>query len=75
LWEKFHSLLESAGLPSDRRHCFHCVRKSAESYAAVRCGVEQAAAMVGHGVGIARASYIDPRICPPMSLVDHLPRP
>lgn len=68
-------LLRDAGLPFDRQHLFHCLRRTAESYAAAARGIEWAAAATGHSVAVARKSYISPMICPAPSLIEALPRP
>ena len=75
VWRHLKKILRSAGLPHDSKRMFHCLRRSAESHAAAQRGIEWAAAAVGHGVGVARKSYISPAICRPPSLVDALPRP
>jgi len=68
-------LLRDAGLPFDRQHLFHCLRRTAESYAAAARGIEWAAAAVGHSAAVARKSYISPLVCPAPSLIEALPRP
>jgi integrase len=68
-------ILDLAGLPNDRRHKFHCIRKTAESYAAAEKGIEWAAAAVGHSVEVARRNYISKAICTPPALIEALPRP
>lgn len=75
VWLHLKCLLRDAGLPFDRQHLFHCLRRTSESYAAARVGIAAAAAMVGHSEQVARQSYISPTICQPPSLVDVLPRP
>jgi integrase len=70
----FGKLLKLAGLPSDRHHKFHCIRRTAESYAAANMGIEAAAAAVGHSVAVAKKHYISPAICKPPALIDGLPR-
>jgi integrase len=75
LWRKLGQLCRSVGLPNDRLHKFHCIRRSAESYGAAARGVEWAAAAVGHSTVIALRSYICPAICRAPALVDVLPRP
>jgi len=75
LWQHLKRLLQSAGLPDDRHHMFHCIRRTAESMAAAERGVEWAAACVGHGAEVARRHYISPSICPGPALWEALPRP
>jgi integrase len=74
LWTAFGRLLKAAGLPCDRRHKFHCIRRTSESYAAEARGIEWAASAVGHSVQVARR-YISPLIYHGPSLVEALPRP
>ena len=68
-------LLTLAGLPSDAKHKFHCLRRSAESYAAAERGLQWAADAVGHSVAVAKKSYVSPVIAPGPVLIDALPRP
>jgi integrase len=68
-------LLRLAGLPDDRKHKFHCMRRTAESHAACKLGIEQAAAAVGHTPAVARKSYISQKIFRPPALIEGLPRP
>ena len=75
VWPEFRRILTVAGLPSGRRRMFHCLRRTAESYAAAARGVEFAAEAVGHTVAVARKSYISPTIAPGPCLVDAVPRP
>lgn len=75
LWPDYKAILRRANLPDDRVHLFHCVRRSAESHAARRRGVEWAAAAVGHRREVAERSYISPQICRQPRLIDALPRP
>ena len=75
VFSSYARLLRLAGLPADRQHLFHCLRRSSESYAAQARGIEFAAAAVGHGVDVARRSYVSPVLCPGPSLIDAIPRP
>lgn len=75
IWQHLKRILRAAGLPCDRRRMFHCFRRSAESHAAASRGIEFAAAAIGHGVEVARRSYVSPLICRPPALIDGLPRP
>jgi hypothetical protein len=68
-------LLRAAHLPSDRKHLWHCLRRTAESHAAAAMGIEWAAAAVGHTVPVAKRSYIAPAILGEHRLCDVLPRP
>jgi len=71
----FGKLLEAAGLPNDRWHKSHCIRRTAESYGAAARGVEWAAEAVGHSPAVARRHYINPQIAPGPCLSGVLPRP
>ncbi len=75
IWRYLKRILRSAGLPDDRKRMFHCLRRTAESYAARERGIEWAAAAVGHSVEVAKASYISPTIYRPPALIEALPRP
>lgn len=76
IWAHLKRILRMAGLPDDRKHMFHCFRRSSESYAARERGVQWAAAAVGHSVDVALRSYISPLIAPTQpALVQALPRP
>lgn len=75
IWPHWKRILADAGLPQDRYHLFHCIRRTAESYAALDRGEEWAAAAVGHTVDVARRSYISKRIVTGHRLIDALPRP
>lgn len=68
-------LLILADLPHGPKNKFHCLRRTAESYAAANMGIEAAAAAVGHSVAVAMKHYISNRIVQPPSLIDGLPRP
>jgi integrase len=73
--ERFRQLLILAGLPTDRNHQFHCIRRTSESYAAASNGAQWAADCVGHGVDVAKRFYINPTIAPRPALIEGLPRP
>jgi len=74
-WDHYRRILTRAGLPCDRKHLFHCLRRTAESFAARERGLAWAAAAVGHGEDVARRHYVSPIIAPGPALVDALPRP
>lgn len=75
LWVDFSRLLVAAGLPSDRAHKFHCLRRTAESYAAASRGIAWAAQAVGHTPAVAARHYVNPLVGPCPGLVDAVPRP
>jgi integrase len=75
IWKLLAPLLVSAGIPADRQHKFHCLRRTSESYAAATRGAAWAAEAVGHGLGVALKSYISPVLCPGPRLIDAIPRP
>jgi integrase len=68
-------ILTAAGLPCDRKHKFHALRRTAESHAAASRGIQWAADAIGHNVAVAKKSYVSPAIAPGPQLVDALPRP
>lgn len=75
LWPHLKKILRAAGLPDDRLHMFHCLRRSAESYAAKDKGVQWAADAIGHSVEVAKRHYVSKEIAPGPRLIDVLPRP
>ncbi|MBC7816268.1 MAG: tyrosine-type recombinase/integrase, partial [Planctomycetaceae bacterium] len=60
LWPCYGRLLEKAGLPSDRQHKFHCLRKSAASWFEAAGGNAQQ--LLGHADARVTQKYLDPRI-------------
>jgi len=75
IWGYLKRILRAAGLPDDRAHMFHCLRRSAESYAAKEKGVQWAAEAIGHSSVIAKKYYISEDIAPRQRLIDAIPRP
>lgn len=73
LWRKYGNLLERAGLPSDRAHKFHCVRKSVASYFEAAGG--NATELLGHSSRRVTRRYLDPRVVSPPQASDVLFRP
>ena len=71
---RFRTMLKRAGLPYDRKHLFHCIRRSVASHAKAAGG--DATAILDHADGaITRKFYIDPRVAPTVAPVDILFRP
>lgn len=61
IWRRFKRILRRAGLPTDRRSMFHCIRKSVASH--VQAAGHDASVMLAHSSPeITRRSYLDPRI-------------
>lgn len=73
IWERYNRLLESAGLPTDRKSKFHRMRKSVASWAEV-AGLN-ATTLLGHTERRTTESYLDPRIVRPPQASDVLFRP
>lgn len=73
LWRKYEALLNRAGLPSDRAHKFHCVRKSVASYFEAAGG--NATELLGHSSRRITRRYLDPRVVSPPQASDVLFRP
>jgi len=73
LWTLYGKLLEKAGLPNDRRHKFHCLRKSSASYFEAAGGNAQR--LLGHKDGRVTQKYLDPRIVNTTHAADLLFRP
>jgi len=68
-------IIKRAGLPVNGKRKFHCLRKTAESHAAAKMGIEWAARCVGHSPEVARKFYISPMVCRAPALIEALPRP
>lgn len=73
LWNRYRKLLCDAGLPHDRKHKFHCLRKSAASYFEAAGG--DATQLLGHSSRAVTLAYLDPRIVQPKQASDLLFRP
>lgn len=73
LWRRYGVLLSGAGLPSDRQHKFHCVRKSVASYFEAAGG--NATELLGHSSRRVTRRYLDPTICRAPQATDLLFRP
>ena len=74
IWHEYGLILKAAGLPSGARWKFHCIRRSSASYVCRELGEAAASNHLGHLTpGLARRSYIDPRIAQPGSASDVLP--
>lgn len=74
LFNRLRSMLRRAGLPHDRKHLFHCLRRSVASHAAA-CGADASRLMDHSDPVITRRYYLDPRIVPAPKAVDVLFRP
>jgi integrase len=75
LWAQYRRIRKWAGLPTDRSHAFHCLRKTHASHLAVH-DLEAARRSLGHtSSAITLALYVDPRILSAARTVDLLPRP
>ena len=71
---RWRSCLKREGLPSDRKHLFHCMRRSVASHAAAAGG--NATSLLDHSsAATTRESYIDRRIAPQPRAIDVLFRP
>lgn len=73
LWRKYREILQAAGLPSDRAHMFHCVRKSVASHFKAAGG--DATELLGHSSPEVTRTYLDPTIVKPQQASDLLFRP
>jgi len=60
LWHVYGLILDAAWLPNDRKHKFHCMRKSVASHLKAAGGDPQLA--LGHTDPRTTAAYLDPRI-------------
>lgn len=71
---RYRRMLKRAGLPHDRKHLFHCIRRSVASHAAA-AGADATAILDHADPSITRRYYLDPRIVPHPQAVDVLFRP
>lgn len=72
LWHLYGLILSAAHLPHDRKHKFHCVRKSVASHLK-RLGHDPQL-VLGHADPRTTAAYLDPRIVEPQQPCQVLPR-
>lgn len=76
LWLRYDKLLRKAGLDHSRTSKFHRMRRSVASYVAASQGRQQASEALGHADPRTTVeSYLDCRICPPLSPSSVLFRP
>jgi integrase len=73
LWHRYKTILKRAGLPHDRDHMFHCLRKSVASYFEA-CG-GNATKLLGHSARRVTERYLDPRVVRGQHAADVLFRP
>lgn len=73
VWNRYKRILKAAGLPDDREHKFHCLRKSAASY--FEAAGHDATRLLGHSSRRVTARYLDPRIVGQTHAADVLFRP
>ncbi len=73
LWNHYKALLRGAGLPDDRSHMFHCLRRSTASWLEVAGG--DATEQLGHSSREITKKYLDPRIVQKKQAADFLFRP
>jgi len=70
LYYRYSRLLKRAGLPHDRKHKFHCLRKSVGSYFEAAGG--NATELLDHSSRQVTRAYLDPRIVKPKQASDVL---
>lgn len=73
-WHTLTRLLCRAGLPSDRYHKFHCLRKTCYTFTCKHASREAAGRQLGHRTDLS-AVYADPRHLAVPQAADVLPRP
>lgn len=73
IWLHYGRILKRAGLPNDRKHKFHCIRKSVASYYEAAGG--NATKLLGHSDRKTTEAYLDPRIARQQNACDLLFRP
>lgn len=74
LANRYRTILKRAGLPHDRKHLFHCIRRSVASHGAA-AGADASQLLDHSDPSITRRYYLDPRIVPAPRAVDVLFRP
>lgn len=73
-WIKYKSMRERAGLPTDREHSFHCIRKTGASFA--EAAGADASKLLGHSSRtVTERHYIDVTIAKREQASDYLFRP
>lgn len=73
-WIRYRTMRERAGLPTDREHSFHCIRKTGASFA--EAAGADASRLLGHSSrAVTQRHYIDPVASPGEQAVDFLFRP
>lgn len=73
LYNHYRKILKRAGLPHDRKHKFHCLRKSVGSYFEAAGG--NATELLDHSSRSVTKAYLDPRIVQSIQASDLLFRP
>lgn len=74
IYNRYRRLLANAGLPTDRNHKFHCLRRSVASYFEAAGG--DATKLLGHSARrVTEKSYLDPTITQTLHASDLLFRP
>lgn len=73
IWLRYGRIVAAAGLPNDRKHKFHCVRKTTASHYVAAGG--DATTLLKHSSRSVTLAYIDPRIALPPQGIDLLWRP
>jgi integrase len=76
LYEEHKRTLQSVGLPFDRYHMFHCIRKTTATQLAIASSIEDASRALGHSSSrLTQRTYIDARQLPMIHASKMLPRP
>lgn len=76
LWRHLNDMLESVGLPTDRRSKFHKIRRTHATYLAICASLAAAQRSVGHtSAKMTMESYIDPTLYREISAANVIPRP
>lgn len=73
-WTKYKMMRRRAALPTDAAHSFHCLRRTAASFA--EAAGADASKLLGHSSrAVTERHYLSPEICPRVQASDVLPRP
>ncbi|MEI8018009.1 MAG: tyrosine-type recombinase/integrase [Schlesneria sp.] len=76
LYDEHKRTLQSVGLPFDRYHMFHCIRKTTATQLSIASSIEEASKTLGHtSTRITKRTYVDSRQLPFVRASQLLPRP
>lgn len=65
LWTSWKRILRRAGIPADRWHGFHAIRRTTATLLTQAASIEAARLLLGHATQTQTWAYVDPRLMPP----------